>query len=88
MTKNSTGTQRHYEIEIEEQLDDHWQEWFEGFTIDQTPEGHTILQGLIQDQAALHGVLRKINNLALTLISINSQQLSEDNSRINKETQT
>ncbi len=88
MTKNSTGTQRHYKFEIEEHLENRWQEWFEGFTIDHTPDGHTILQGPIQDQAALHGVLRKINNLGLTLISVNSTQLPQDNLSINKETQT
>jgi len=88
MKNSNTGKQRHYEIKIEEQLDDHWQEWFEGFTIDHTADGGTVLTGPIQDQAALHGVLRKINNLSLTLISVNSTQLPQDNLSINKETQT
>lgn len=78
MTKNSTGTQRHYTIEVEEQLDDQWQEWFDGFTISRNAIGQTTMYGSIQDQAALHGVLKKINNLGLTLVSVNSQQLSED----------
>lgn len=72
MTNNSPGTQRHYTIAIEEHLDKQWQEWFEGFTIDRNADGHTILYGPIQDQAALHGLLRKINNLGLTLLSVNS----------------
>ncbi|MEM7133715.1 MAG: hypothetical protein AAF702_45895 [Chloroflexota bacterium] len=72
MTNNSTGTQRYYTIAIEEHLDKQWQEWFDGVTIEQTPEGHTVLCGTIQDQAALHGLLRKINNLGLTLLSVNS----------------
>ena len=72
MMNNSTGKQRHYKIEIEEHLEERWQEWFDGFTISQNAIGQTTLHGPIQDQAALHGVLRKINNLGLTLISVNS----------------
>ena len=87
MKNSNTGKQRHYEIKIEEQLDDHWQEWFEGFTIDHTADDHTFLSGPIQDQAALYGVLKKINNLGLTLISVNLTYLRQDNSQIDKETQ-
>ncbi len=78
MKKSNAGKQRHYEIQIEEQLDDHWRNWFEEFTIDHTADDQTILSGSIQDQAVLYGVLKKINNLGLTLISVNSQQLSEE----------
>jgi hypothetical protein len=63
----------HYEFEIEGHLDARWQEWFEGLTVIHTEDGHTILWGPIRDQAALHGVLKKINNLGLTLISVNPQ---------------
>jgi hypothetical protein len=66
-------TLSHYQIEIEGHLDDHWQEWFEVFTITRTANGRTFLTGPIHDQAALHGVLKKINNLGLALISVNSQ---------------
>lgn len=71
MMNDSAGKHSHYEIEIEGHLDDRWQEWFEGFTLMHTADGRTILTGPIRDQAALHGMLKKINNLGLTLISVN-----------------
>ena len=71
MMNDSTGKHSQYEIEIEGYLDDRWQEWFEGFTLTRTADGRTFLTGPIRDQAALHGVLKKINNLGLTLISVN-----------------
>ena len=55
-------------------LDTRWQDWFDGLTITLTDDGDTILDGVIVDQAALHGTLKKISNLGLTLISVNPQQ--------------
>ncbi|MCB8986506.1 MAG: hypothetical protein H6661_01995 [Ardenticatenaceae bacterium] len=72
---DSTGKHSRYEFEIEGHLDDRWQEWFEEFTLTHTADGRTLLTGPIRDQAALHGVLKKINNLGLTLISVNPQHL-------------
>ncbi len=60
-----------YEIKIKGHVDSQWQEWFDGLAITLTDDGNTILCGLITDQAALHGVLKKINNLGLRLISVN-----------------
>ena len=68
---DSTGKHSQYEFEIEGHLDDRWQEWFEEFTLTHTADGRTLLPGPIRDQAALHGILKKINNLGLTLISVN-----------------
>lgn len=75
MMNDSTGKHTHYQIEIQGRLDDRWQEWFEGFTMTRTADGRTILTGPIRDQSELHGVLKKINNLGLTLISVNPQHL-------------
>lgn len=71
MTNEHADKQNQYHIKIEGHLDGRWQTWFEGFTITHTAGGHTILSGAIRDQAALHGVFKKINNLGLTLISVN-----------------
>ncbi len=71
MMNDSTGKHSQYEFEIEGHLDDRWQEWFEEFTLTHTADGRTLLTGPIRDQAALHGILKKINNLGLTLISVN-----------------
>ncbi len=60
-----------YEIRIEDNLADHWSEWFEGLAIRIEPHGgETILSGPISDQAALFGVLNKIQALNLILISV------------------
>ncbi len=60
-----------YEIRIEGHLADHWSDWFEGLAIHIDPNGETTLIGRLTDQAALFGVLAKIHNLNLTLISVN-----------------
>ena len=67
----------HYQIRIKDHLDTRWQDWFDGLTVTLTGDGDTILSGVIVDQAALHGVLKKIRNLGLTLISVNPQAKGE-----------
>jgi len=64
----------HYEIRIKGHLDDRWAEWLEGLTFMQASDGTTLLEGLLPDQAALHGVFNKIRDLGLPIISV---QLSE-----------
>ena len=73
MTNEHTNKQPQYEIKVAGQLDSNWQEWFDGLTITRTADGDTLLSGVIIDQAALQGVLKKISNLGLTLISVNPQ---------------
>lgn len=60
-----------YEIRIRGHLDKEWAEWFEGLTLTHTDDGHTILTGPLADQPALHGVLNRIRNLNLALVSVN-----------------
>ncbi|MCB8983633.1 MAG: hypothetical protein H6659_07405 [Ardenticatenaceae bacterium] len=52
-------------------LDARWTGWFDGFTITLTDSGETILTGPVADQAALHGLLKKVRDLGLPLLSIN-----------------
>jgi hypothetical protein len=59
-----------YEIRIRGRLDEDWAEWFDDMTLTHTSEGHTLLTGPLPDQAALHGLLNKIRNLNLDLISV------------------
>jgi hypothetical protein len=59
-----------YEIRVEGRLSDHWVEWFEGLAIHADPNGETTLSGPLPDQAALIGVLTKIQALNLHLISV------------------
>jgi hypothetical protein len=59
-----------YRIKIKGHLDPRWQDWFDGLTITKTDSGNTLLSGVIVDQAALHGVFKKIRNLGLTIVSV------------------
>lgn len=61
----------YYEIRLKGQLDDQWAEWFEGMTISLAEDGDTLLTGPVVDQAALHGLLKKVRDLGLPLISVN-----------------
>lgn len=62
---------RVYEIRVEGHLADRWSDWFEGLAIHNDPDGETTLSGRLIDQAALFGVLTKLHDLNLTLISVN-----------------
>ena len=73
MMTDSTGRHTHYAIEVEGHLDTEWQEWFDDLAIVPTAEGNTRLCGAIVDQAALYGILRRINNLGLRLLSVNRE---------------
>lgn len=59
-----------YDIVIEGQLSPQWAAWFDGLTIQNEPTGETRLTGLLSDQAALYGVLAKIHDLNLALVSV------------------
>ena len=60
-----------YEIRIKGHLDNLWAGWFEGLTISLEEDGDTLLTGPVADQAALHGLLKKVRDLGLPLISVN-----------------
>ena len=60
-----------YEIRFDGQLDRGWSDWFDGFTVTNARDGTTSLTGPVADQAALHGLLRRVGDLGLTLISLN-----------------
>lgn len=72
MTDCTDGLRR-YEIRIAGQLDAGWQAWFDDLCITPTDDGDTVLHGEIVDQAALYGILKRINNLGLLLISVNPE---------------
>ncbi|MGD9146877.1 MAG: hypothetical protein PVI80_15025 [Anaerolineae bacterium] len=65
-----------YEICVEGRLGPEWSAWFDGLTITNQPTGQTVLRGAVPDQAALHGILIKIRNLGLPLLSV--RQVKDD----------
>lgn len=61
-----------YQIKIKGHLDDTLASWFDGLAVTNLEDGDALLSGPLPDQAALQGVLNRISNLGLTLISVNS----------------
>ena len=59
------------EIRVIGQIAEHWSAWFEGLTITPNEQGETILCGEVIDQAALYGLLAKVRDLGLSLVSVN-----------------
>ncbi len=61
-----------FEIRLQGQLDDRWSEWFEPMSISPRADGTTVLTGPMVDQAALQGLLRRVADLGLALVSVNT----------------
>ena len=75
MSDKQTYEEKHnqpqcYEIRLKGHLDDRWAEWFEGLTITLEEDGDTLLTGAVIDQAALHGLLKKVRDLGMPLVSV------------------
>ena len=60
-----------YQIRIKGHLGNQWSDWFDGLAIALEDDGNTLLSGLVVDDAALHGLLKKVRDLGLPLISVN-----------------
>ena len=59
-----------YEIRLQGHLDGRWAAWFEGLTLTREANGQTLLAGPVADQAALHGLLRRVRDLGMPLLSV------------------
>ena len=59
-----------YELRIQGHLDQHWSAWFGGLAITHNDDATTTLRGLVTDQAQLHGLLTKVRDLGVTLVSV------------------
>ncbi len=77
---NANTTPPWYAIRVGGCLSDRWAEWFEGMTITQE-NNQTLLTGPVVDQAALHGLLKKVRDLGLPLLSVNPLESSGDHTQ-------
>lgn len=67
---NKPSQSIYYEIRVQGQLDSHWSDWFNGLEVTPQESGETLIAGHLPDQAALQGILTKIFNLHLVLLSV------------------
>ncbi len=85
MIDKPTPTTQQYKIRLKGYLDTRWRDRFEDMTISLEEDGNTLLSGPVTDQSALHGLLKKVRDLGLTLLSINQVPMLESTSQSNKE---
>ena len=74
-----------YHIRIEGHLGNQWTDWFEGLTITREDNGKTLLSGPVVDQTALHGLLKKVRDLGVPLISVNRVEPNQTEEITNNE---
>ena len=71
MNETSTGDEAgRYEIRLKGHLDTRWAAWFDGLTLTTCSDGTTLIHGPVVDQSALHGLLQKVRDVGLPLISV------------------
>jgi hypothetical protein len=81
MNDPPTSIVQNYEIRIKGHLEARWVEWFDGLSITLEEDGNTLLSGPVADQAALHGLLKKVRDVGLPLLSVNLVQTNRTNSK-------
>ena len=76
-SKTDSSQQLVYQIRVQGHLSQQWMDWFDGLTITLEEDGNTLLTGPVVDQAALHGLLKKVRDLGMTLVSVIQVQFNE-----------
>lgn len=66
------------EVKVKGVLQEEWGQWFSGMQVHTLESGETLLSGLVQDQAALYGLIARLRDLGLQLVSVNSEELDQD----------
>ena len=80
MSDISTGPHHNpgrYEIRLKGHLDSRWAAWFDGLSLTNSSDGTTVICGPVVDQAALHGLLQKVRDLGLPLVSVTQVRLEQ-----------
>ena len=70
MIDTPTSNAQYYEIRLKGHLEARWVKWFDGLAITLDENGNTLLSGPVADQAALHGLLKKVRDLGMPLVSV------------------
>ena len=83
--ERDAGQPRVYQIRIEGHLSRQRMDWFEGLIITLEEDGNTLLAGSVIDQSALHGILKKIRDLGIPLLSVNFIETGAQNTSDNKQ---
>ena len=65
------------EIRVKGQIDEHWSSWFEDLTLTYTKQDETILSGTVADESALYGLIARLRDLGLALVSVDSAKVEE-----------
>ncbi len=60
----------HYELRVEGRLSPRWSSWFDGLHVNEADDGTTVISGCIADEPELHGIIHKVRDLGLTLLSL------------------
>lgn len=79
-TRGGTGARPEggrFELRVKGHLDARWADWFDGLTLTQASDGTTVIHGGVADQAALHGLLQKLRDLGLPLISVTQGEANQ-----------
>lgn len=66
------------EIRVKGQIDEHWSSWFEDLTLTYTAQDETVLNGAVTDESALYGLIARLRDLGLALVSVDSEEASAD----------
>ena len=77
-SESDPGQSMFYQIRIKGHLGRQWTDWFGGLTIKREDNGETLLTGPVVDQAALHGVLKKVRDVGMPLLSVIEVQFNEN----------
>lgn len=63
------------EIRVKGQIDEHWSSWFEDLTLTYTDQDETVLSGAVADESALYGLIARLRDLGLPLVSVDSAEV-------------
>ena len=84
-SETDPGQSTVYQIRLKSHLGSDWTDWFEGLTITLEDNGDMLLTGPVVDQAALHGLLKKVRDLGIPLLSVNRVEPCSEPSRVANE---